>query len=140
MTTLVDGRRLEYVAGRSRKFWEWRLYEGYASTAQYELKFTWGRLGTTGKSTSEFLGDRSLALWKARKRENEKLDKGYRPALNSNIATALVARETQAMAARFVKPVPAEREIRREVARKPVAAPALPPVVPLVAERRIKLK
>jgi predicted DNA-binding WGR domain protein len=79
---LIDGRRLVYIGGASRKFWEWRLWDETAAPGSimarvYHLQFRWGRLGTAGQTLDEYFADRSYAEWKARAKEKEKRAKGY---------------------------------------------------------------
>lgn len=139
MAALIDGRRLVYVGGASRKFWEWRLYEsdGEAQPGlSYRLTFRWGRLGTAGQSIDEFFDDRRLAEWKARKREEDKRAKGYR---DDDDGRETRRANLNAEARQIGRAVLGLDKPRREVVRaRP--APPIPAAVGVTATRRVRLR
>lgn len=132
MAALIDGRRLVYIGGTSRKYWEWRLYEDYGETRlglSYRLTVRWGRIGTAGQSQEEVFTDRRLAEWKAATKEKEKRAKGYAPDDKQITRGADVNREATRAVLGLDKPR------RRAAAPTPKADSP-----PLVAVRRVRLR
>ena len=67
-------RRLEYIGGRSKKFW-------IVWTEGVVMRCRWGRIGTKGQSKEWVYGSVAAARSMASRKANEKLDKGYREVL-----------------------------------------------------------
>lgn len=131
MSALIEGRRLICTLAKSNKFWEWRLYEVIGESRpglQYRLSFRWGRIGTSGGQLDEFFDDKGLAVWKARKREQEKLARGYVAAYSQPTSFDSEVRATRLDARTGVKRPP-----------KPSPNPSQHRVATLTTARRLRL-
>ena len=140
MSDLVGGERYEFCAGTSNKFWEWRIYDRTpaldpAVSKTWELVFRWGRRGTDGQRMSEWFDSKDLALWKARVRSREKVNKGYRVGAPM-LQPKPLDRKAEAIGRRVLGLDKPRREVRRYAAPVP---PEPKSDAPLVTTRRVKL-
>lgn len=129
METLISEERLEFKAGRSDKFYTWRLFD--CNNGKWRVAFNWGRNGTVGQYMTEIFDDVKLARWKIDVKRRSKLDAGYQSV---SIGTAA---GTYSIAAPTYSPTYAKIGIRPKT---PSGRPPGEREQPIETVRRVRLR